>query len=418
MATLKQFNTPALIKDLSDKADKQAQLDALWNESLKSFTEESIQGGDAPLDNDRIFYFNPLTTDLTGIITPPPVAWTAFPNRILATFPNASKKDQFQYADEGPPNVSGKPYRPVGPRGWQDEYCEWSVTRRSSDNKITKVTFTCENPEYWNAVWMIDRDRVVELYRELVSPDVQLADLEGEPDSETGLPSYNPLNKWNNNTTTGPVHLISPPNSLGAEIYLAAAATIVRQCNGQVVTNQSQLIQCSLYGTPGRNSDPFIGGTVNSIVRSGGVKVTLHDPVGLYIQEPAFDQTWQLPVDAPSDAHPSDYWKIVRGRRRTDPNEPDFILHAVYEVPEDQGFCVGDITINGLPIRFGSQIAQKFQIALAAIGIPTTEPVQSPRSCIDPTACPSETVEFTNEAIDPAFLRSMRSLMSSGTKRL
>lgn len=417
MATLKQFNTPALIKDLADKPDKQAQLEALWNEFLKSSTEESIKGGKAPLDNDRAFYFNPLTTDLTGIITPPPVAWTAFPNRILVIFPNASKKNQFQYADEGPPAVNGRPYSPPGPRGWQDEYCEWSVVRRASDNKITRVTFTCENGEYWKALWLIDPDRVVELYRELVDPNVQLADLEGNTDPETKLPSYNPLNKWNNNTKMGPVHLISPPNTLGAEIELAAAATIVRECNGQVVTNQSQLIQCSEYGTPGRNSDPFIGGTVNSNVRPGGVKVTLHDPVGLYIQEPAFDQTWELPTQAPSDAHPSDYWKIVRGRRRTDPNEPDFILHAVYEVPEAQGFCVGDITIDGLPIRFGSQITQKFQIALAAIGIPTTDPPQSPRPCIDSRACPSEIAEASIASIDPAHLRSMRFLMSSATKR-
>ena len=417
MATLKRFNTPAGLKDLADQPEKQAQLEALWNQSLNEFTEQSIQGGSAPLDNDRTFYFNPLTTDLTGVVTPPPVAWTAFPNRILLTFPNASRGEQLQYADDGPPNVNGQPYRPQGPRGWQDEYCEWSVTRRASDNKITKVTFTCENREYWNALWLIDRDRVLKLYRELVSPDVQLSDLEGiNPD--TGQPGYNFRNKWNDNTKMGPVHLISQPNSLSAEIYLAAAATIVRECNGEVVTNQSQLIQCSRYGTPGRNSDPFIGGTVNSIVRPGGVKVTLKDPVGLYIQEPAFDQTWQLPPEAPIDAHPSDYWKIVRGHRRTDPNEPDFILHAVYEVPEDQGFCVGDITIDGVPIRFGSQISQKFQIALAAIGIPTTEPAQTPRPCIDKSACPSEIAEAVSAAVDPAHLRSMKSLMSSTTKRL
>jgi hypothetical protein len=136
----------------------------------------------------------------------------------------------------------------------------------------------------------------------------------------------------------------------------------------------------------------------------------------LYIQEPAFDQTWQLPIQAPSDAHPSDYWKIVRGRRRTDPNEPDFILHAVYEVPEDQGFCVGDITIDGLPIRFGSQITQKFQIALAAIGIPTTEPNQKPRLCIDQSACPPVLAE-PSSMINPDHLRSMKSLISSMTKR-
>jgi len=415
MATLPRFNTPAGIKDFADQPDKQAQLDALWNESLNDFTEQSIQGGDAPLDNDRTFYFNPLTTDLTGVITPPPVAWTAFPNRILLTFPNASKKDQFQYADEGPPNVNGQPYRPQGPRGWQDEYCEWSVTRRPSDNKITKVAFTCENREYWNALWLIDPNRVLELYRELVSPDVQLSDLEGT-NPDTGESGYNFLNKWNNNTQMGPVHLVSRPNSLSAEIYLAAAATIVRECNGSVVTDQSQLIQCSQYGAPGRNSDPFIGATVNSIIQLGGVKVTLKDPVGLYIQEPAFDQTWQLPPQAPIDAHPSDYWKVVRGRRRTNPNEPDFILHAVYEVPEDQGFCVGDITIDGVPIRFGSQITQKFQIALAAIGISTTDPNQTPRRCIDPSACPSVLAE-ARSIINPEHLRSMKSLMSSMAKR-
>ncbi|MEB3123525.1 MAG: hypothetical protein VKL41_20165 [Snowella sp.] len=422
MATLPKFNTPAGIKDFADQPDKQAQLDALWNQSLNEFTQQSIQGGDAPLDNDRAFYFNPLTTDLTGVVTPPPVAWTAFPNLILLTFPNASKAELLRYADDEPPKVNGKPYGELyggtGPRGWQDEYCEWSITRRPSDNKITKVAFTCENREYWNALWLIDPNRVLELYRELVSPNVQLSDLQGDTDPNTGLPSYNRLNKWNNNTTMGPVHLNSRPNSLSAEIYLAAAATIVRECNGQVVTNQSQLIECSEYGTPGRNSDPFIGGTVNSIIRPGGVKVTLKDPVGLYIQEPAFDQTWQLPAQAPVDARPSDYWKIVRGHRRTDPNEPDFILHAVYEVPEDQGFCVGDITIDGVPILFGSQITQKFQIALAAIGIPTTEPAQTPRPCINPDACPPAITEAAIASIDPAHLRSMMSLMSSATRRV
>lgn len=413
MAALEKFNTPAGIQDLADQPEKQMQLDALWNQTINAFTEQSIGGGESPLDRNREFYFNPLTTDLTGVITPPPVAWTAFPNRILRTFPTISRKEQLQYADEGPP----VPYAPSGPRGWQDEYCEWSITRRASDNKITKVAFTCENREYWNALWLIDPEQVLKLYRQLVSSDVQLSDLRGSIDPNTGRPSYKWVNKWNDNTTMSPVHLISPPNSLGAEIYLAAAATIVRECNGEVVTDQSQLIKCSSYGTEGRNSDPFIGSSVNSIVRPGGVKVTLNDPVGLYIQEPAFDSTWQLPPQAPVNAHPSDYWRIVRGQRRTNPNEPDFILHAVYEVPEDEDFCVGDITIDGVPIRFGSQITEKFQIALAAIGIPTNAPAQTPRSCIDPSACPPTSIQFSSAVVDPANLNSMRSFMASAMNR-
>lgn len=425
MATLKKFNTPAGIKDLADQPDKQAQLDALWNETIKSFTETSIKGvnpPDAPpnLNNDRKFYFNPLTTDMSGSIQAN-VPWTAFPNRILRYFPSASRGEQLRYADEGPPNLNGQPYTPTGARGWQDEYCEWSVTRRPSDNKITKVTFTCENREYWQALWLIDRDQVLKLYRQLVSPDVQLADLEGKTDPQTGLPSYNYSNKWNNSTKSGAVHLISRPNTLGAQVELAAAATIVRECHGDVVTDQNQLIQCSRYGQLGRNSDPLIGIEVNNLVRSNPpnpnketFKVTLKDPVGLYIQEPVFGNRWELPVEAPGNARPSDYWKIIRGHRRTAANEPDFILRAVYEVPEDQGFCVGDIRIDRRPIQYGSQITETFQIALSAIAIETTEPPQKPRPCIDQSACPQE---IPLAAVNPAYLRSMQSLMSSTDNR-
>jgi hypothetical protein len=55
---------------------------------------------------------------------------------------------------------------------------------------------------------------------------------------ETGLPAYNPINKWNSGSSAienggGAVHLTSPPNSLGAEIYLGAAATILREVGGK-----------------------------------------------------------------------------------------------------------------------------------------------------------------------------------------
>ncbi|NET08445.1 MAG: hypothetical protein F6K09_01730 [Merismopedia sp. SIO2A8] len=411
MARLEKFSTPAGIKDLGDGSLKQVELEDLWNATLDSFTETSINGGTPPLDNDRTFYFNPLHEDLTGATTPPPVAWTAFPNRILRYFPNASEIEKFRYADDGPPGINSEPYTPEGPRGWQDEYCEWSVTRRPSDNKITKVSFTCENREYWNALWLIDPDCVLKLYQELVDTRVQLSDLQGEIDEDTGYPSYNYLNKWNYNTTTGAVHLISGPNTLSAQIYLAAAATIVRQCNGTVVTNQDTLIKCSRYGRPGRNSDPLIGGKVNEIIRGGQVKVTLKDPVGLYIQTPSFSG-WELPSQAPSNAQASDYWKIVRGNESKSTGEPDFILHAVYEVPATEDFCVGDIKINDEPIRFGSQIAQQLQIALVGIGINTNE-VLTLRRCIDSEACRSGTSETVSAAIDPVHLRSMKSLISA-----
>ena len=48
-------------------------------------------------------------------------------------------------------------------------------------------------------------------------------------------------NRWNNSTTAGAMHLIQQNNTLGAEIELAAAATIVREVGGQLVTDSPGL---------------------------------------------------------------------------------------------------------------------------------------------------------------------------------
>ena len=57
------------------------------------------------------------------------------------------------------------------------------------------------------------------------------------------------------------MHLTSPPNTLGAEVYLAAAATLLRNVGSYDPQN---MICCSKYGQPYRNSDPHIGFTRQS----------------------------------------------------------------------------------------------------------------------------------------------------------
>jgi hypothetical protein len=122
-------------------------------------------------------------------------------------------------------------YRPL------DEYCEWHVVRDPDTNKIVRVIFTSEPPEYWAGMFGTlgdpadgtpfpipgDRDLVPALYRELVSPSVQIDDLicqetiqapNGSIYAQKG--QYNPYNKWN--TTHGIVHLCAPPNSISAEL--------------------------------------------------------------------------------------------------------------------------------------------------------------------------------------------------------
>ena len=74
------------------------------------------------------------------------------------------------------------------------------------------------------------------------------------------LEVYHPCNQWNNSTRTGSIaHLIQKNNTLGAEIDIAAQATVIRKDrSGNIVTNEAQLIACSQYGNAGRNSDPAV----------------------------------------------------------------------------------------------------------------------------------------------------------------
>jgi hypothetical protein len=81
-------------------------------------------------------------------------------------------------------------------------------------------------------------------------------------DYETGNEVYNPANVWNLLSTTGAIaHLIQPNNTLSAEVDIAAQATVIRKNDkGKIITDADELINCSKYGNPGRNSDPSVRG--------------------------------------------------------------------------------------------------------------------------------------------------------------
>ena len=393
------FKTPAKIQDFQNDPAKQAKMDALWNSNLNGFTEQGMLSNRWNTTNtpSTTNYYNP-TSD-TSQSTLAQILWSPFPGRLAFNFPSLSQSQLNQLADTGnmpdtisndpcdPPSGTAVPYFPYGPRGWLDEYCEWAVTRNTA-GKITKVQFTCENPEYWNSVWQVDPNKVLDLYRSIIgNPNITLEDLSvpGVTDPITGQPVYNPLNKWNTGTSStatggGAIHLTSTPNTLQTEIGLATLATVLRNnpsgTTGNTVWPSSQynaLLCDAQYGQKNRNSDPNIGGAVNSFVNSA-FKVTLANPPGLYIQLPDFS-TYQTPDH--SDA--SQYWTIVRGQRTlTDdfgqPMPGNFILHAVYEVPSSKNFVVGDITIAGQPIDWGSQIASTFKMHIVAAALQSTKP--------------------------------------------
>jgi len=416
------FQTPACQVDFTDPA-LQGRMNQLWNTNLSGFTRQGITGNPwtATNSSDQTWYFDPTTTDISegGYAK---ITWSPVPGRIKYYFPNISNPNMWSLADTGydttgatfapipadpcdPSDTSKQPYGPYGPRGWQDEYCEWSVTRNAR-GQIVRIDFTCENPEYWNTLWMVSPERVVQLYRETLDKpqialeDLYLRDTNGAPviDASTGRPAYNPLNKWNSGpistaTEGGAMHLTSTPNTLQTEIGLGSTATTPRTSGN---SNPNTLICCAQYGQLGRNSDPHIGQSVNLFVTPPNPaispsKVTLANPPGLYIQTPTFSRITVNPaVSGPVD--PSTFWKVKRGQESlTDPQgrplPGNFILHAVFEVPAELGFTISDLEVDGIPVQWAAQIAQTFSMQIAAMALPQS-PGPAAQGCAGSPAVP------------------------------
>jgi hypothetical protein len=446
MPELSGFSTPAFQIDFPDDKEAQGRLNELWSSNVDAFTQQAITGNPWTESGaaNQTSYYNPLNTDIPSGSRSALVSWSAFPNRLnqylgANQYPanpyNVPLATLTELADTGNlstyeipqtlcpnaqwpstyPQAVIHPYGPYGPRGWQDEYCEWSVTRNAA-GKITRVDFTCENPEYWYSLWRISPQRVADLYQETLNygvpadqhivvtiDDLQLVDPStGTPvvDPSTGTPAYNPLNRWNSgpvsvrgsNPSGGAMHLTSTPNTLQTELGLAGGATVQRT---QGNASAQQLICCSVYGQPYRHSDPHIGQSVNQLVVQGAnaFQVSLQDPPGLYIQSPANLATqFFLPDDPklPVGATAAQCWQVVRGQDPangpvTDPLTGEqfpgnLILHVAFQLPLEWieagvSFTVGDIGIgasaeSAQPIDWASQIVQTFNMGLYGLPLP------------------------------------------------
>ncbi|MBW4609008.1 MAG: hypothetical protein KME22_17820 [Hassallia sp. WJT32-NPBG1] len=357
---LRQFDPPANIDDF-DSIPNQREA---WNEFISNTFDENIKGVMSAVEPGKSQFYNPTQIETTEPNTEADITWIGFPALISRKHPG-NDRAAWQEADKLLPNGE----RP------QDEYLEWHVTR--SKGKIVRVSFTCEGPEYWEALAhgypmgyegsktagaTGDKQKLLALYRKYISPKVQLSDLFDQNGQ------YNRLNKWN--TKNGAMHLNQRNNTLGAEINIAAFATILRQKDGRVLTDADELINCARYGAPGRASDPIIGAIVNGLARDG-YSITLANPVGLYID--SIDTTgWTKPDGVtPVDAS---YWRILRGTAGK-------ILRAVYEVPPAEGFTVGDIQIGGEQIEFGGQIAEHITMKLTGVAFGKGQIQNQPLGC-------------------------------------
>jgi hypothetical protein len=339
-----KYETPASIDDLAGRPARAAFL-TTWHDNIRArFAVEQARPGVS-------LFFSEVDSAATS--NDIPVSWNAFPLFIKRRFPNnADRIQRWSIADLLRTEAAG-PFRQ------QDEYCEWFAYRDVPDGPIRRIVFTAEAPEYWDALAAADLDRVVELYRQFVSPAVQRGDL-----LRNGV--YNPRNKWN--TTHGVMHLTHPANTLFAEINLAAQSTIMRR-NGQGarITSVRQFACASSFGDVNRTSDPSIGSSVNLTVfpaapGSTAQSITLANPVGLYI---AGLQDGVLTDD---NDNPLNWFRFVRGG-------PSRGLMAVLEPPAGAAFGLERVRIAGVPLTHGGQVAERITMVLFARTANLSKPV-------------------------------------------
>jgi hypothetical protein len=394
--TLKMFGPPGNMTDFNNIPGQLQQ----WSNAISGWIDGAIAIEVQRLQGHpdaKVQFFNATQTDPQGLSLDQDIVWNAFPRTLVLGY--GGKENAYRVSEQLFSLTSNRPGLPtappfyVDPPGttmWSDlmyrpldEYCEFRVERDPNSGKIIRVTFTSEPPEYWQAMhgdelqdsngnfaysFTGDKKLMLDLYREYVSPDVQLADLECQHeyyymDGNQKVVvfrkgDYNPYNVWN--STKGIMHLAHPNNFIQAEIQLGADATLLRHKNGQPVVQADALVCCSGYGGTSRSSDPTIGASVNDLARLGAW-ITIKNPIGLYMHD-LNTEGFTKPNGEPID--PNEYFRVLRG----DAGQ-GMIERAVFEVPASEGFTVSDLKIGGVPITWGGQIAEHINIKITGTAV-------------------------------------------------
>jgi hypothetical protein len=401
LAAVAPFAPPANVDDLNESRRQG------WSAVVSAWLDGAVERVTAEVgDPEQVRFVNPARTPPPAEPAERKIVWDAFPRVISVRHPGDPTAARAA-ADE-PDDLGnyfgvrffevrdGREEEVILPFRRHDEYCEWFVETDPATGRPGRYVFTCEGPEYWQfiaggtaavvdpatvpAPARVDGDRalLLRLYRALVGPQVAEADLFHQADVlyrvDDGTDriyrtagEYNPNNKWN--TTHGAVHLTHPSNTLSAEIFLGADASVPRTgANGASVTDAAELICCARYGEPNRSSDPTIGADVNDLVRSG-LSVSLRDPIGLYLD--GLDTTG---LSGPNGEDVSNWWRIVRGADRQ-------ILRAEFAAPEDSSFGLDDVLVNGVALTRAGQLAELITVSLYGIGADFGNGAPTPIGC-------------------------------------
>jgi hypothetical protein len=228
------------------------------------------------------------------------ISWLAFPKSVPS---NAEEIDRNRFRD-------------------QDEYVEWR-TDRNAQNRVTRVTFTTEFPEYYEALAATDPTALLaEMKAVTGSNAITIAEVFGpgfDPAAGTRDGRASRLlqrakqNPWNSSRSI--LFLSHPSSTLGALFNLAAACGVPNTDIGPSDACASVEGAC----VPSRNSDPSICTAIQALAVNAN-SFAFADPVGIAILE--LKGIWKL-NGKQIDINASPLWKVERNGRRGTLEVPD-----------------------------------------------------------------------------------------------
>lgn len=295
-----------------------------WSGEVDGLLEAEIRG---LAFTEDVQLFNPVRNP-RGDLQPRPIPWFTMPAR----FANHQKRADALKAVDLPAADGAR-------RDDQPEYSEWFTHRQ--DGRVVRVDVTTELPEYWDFLGRKQRAKVVALYRHYVSAEVREEDLF---DAEG---AYRPLNVWN--SERGAMHMTCDINTLSLAIGVLGGGTVWRRRNGKHVVD----VQFCEPSSATENADPTLIAHANRLAREERA-ITFANPPGIYILGLDLDG-WKRP-----DGRPVTRDDVIAETRGTPP---------VRMRIEGRGFALWQSTIDGEPIEWGSQIAERVTVGpIAAVG--------------------------------------------------
>lgn len=298
--------------NLVDDVDGDVDLLKAWSAAVSDLLNDDLDG---------LQYFDQTVED-HGDLYPRTIPWITMPARLAN---GRTRADALKIADEPAAVGTG--------REEQREYSEW-FTHRDAQKRVIRVDVTTEIPEYWEMfLAKVRPDKVLDLYQQYVSRDVTEADLF----DANGV--YKPLNRFN--STDGAMHMTCGINTIDLAFGVVSGAMPWFERDGIIVDRQ----ECA-RDTAGENADPAIQVHVNRLSREQRF-LTFADPPGIHILGLDLDG-WHGPDGRPVT------WEDVVFETRGDP----YVRLRI----EGSRFALWECTIDGEPIEYGSQIAERITV--------------------------------------------------------